>query len=93
LQQYWTSKARELPGVVLNTPKDPQRTCAIANAGIKGMKPADMAAKLLDRYKIYTVAIDMPEGEVMGCRITPNIFTMPEELDRLVDALKQLGRS
>jgi selenocysteine lyase/cysteine desulfurase len=93
LQQYWTSKARDLPGVVINTPADPQRTCAIANAGIKGMKPGDMAAKLLDRFKIYTVAIDMPEGNVMGCRITPNIFTMPDELDRLVDALGEMGRS
>jgi selenocysteine lyase/cysteine desulfurase len=93
LQQYWTSKAHDLPGVVINTPADPQRTCAIANAGIKGMKPADMAARLLDRYKIYTVAIDMPEANVMGCRITPNIFTMPDELDRLVDALREMGRS
>jgi selenocysteine lyase/cysteine desulfurase len=93
LQQYWTSKAHDLPGIVINTPADPQRTCAIANAGIKGMKPADMAARLLDRYKIYTVAIDMPEANVMGCRITPNIFTMPDELDRLVDALREMGRS
>jgi selenocysteine lyase/cysteine desulfurase len=93
LQQYWTSKARDLPGVVINTPADPQRTCAIANAGVKGMKPSDMAAKLLEHYKIYTVAIDMPEADVMGCRITPNIFTMPDELDRLVDALREMGRS
>jgi selenocysteine lyase/cysteine desulfurase len=91
LQQYLTSKARDLPGVVVNTPADPQRTCAIANIGIKDMKPADMAARLLDRYKIYTVAIDMPEANVMGCRITPNVFTMPEELDRVVDALKEMG--
>jgi selenocysteine lyase/cysteine desulfurase len=91
LQQYLTTKARDLPGVVVNTPADPQRTCAIANIGVKKMKPADMAARLLDRYKIYTVAIDMPEANVMGCRITPNVFTMPEELDRVVHALKEMG--
>ncbi|HEV2355947.1 MAG TPA: aminotransferase class V-fold PLP-dependent enzyme [Puia sp.] len=91
LQQYWTSKARELPGVIINTPSNPQRTCAIANVAIRGMKPAEMAAKLLDKYKIYTVAIDMPEAQVMGCRVTPNIFTMPEELDRLVNALQEMG--
>jgi selenocysteine lyase/cysteine desulfurase len=93
LQQYWSAKARNLPGVIVNTPEDPARSCAIANVGIKGMKPADMAARLLDRYKIYTVAIDMPEGDVMGCRITPNVFTMPEELDRLVDALSSLQQA
>ena len=93
LQQYWTSKARDLPGVVVNTPAAPQRACGIANVGIRDMKPADMAAQLLDRYKIYTVAIDMSDADVMGCRITPNIFTMPEELDRLVNALKEMGAS
>ena len=92
LQQYLTSKARDLPGVVVNTPADPQRTCAIANIGIRNLKPAAMAARLLDRYKIYTVAIDMPEADVMGCRITPNVFTMPEELDRLVVALKEMAQ-
>ena len=92
LQQYLTSKARDLPGVIVNTPADPQRTCAIANIGIRNLKPAEMAARLLDRYKIYTVAIDMPEANVMGCRITPNVFTMPEELDRLVVALKEMAQ-
>jgi selenocysteine lyase/cysteine desulfurase len=93
LQQYWTAKARSLPGVIVNTPEDPLRACAIANVGIKGMKPADMAAQLLERFRIYTVAIDMPEGDVMGCRITPNVFTMPEELDRLVDAISSLRQA
>jgi selenocysteine lyase/cysteine desulfurase len=78
--------------VVVNTPADPQRTCAITNIGINNLKPAEMAARLLERYKIYTVAIDMPEAKVMGCRITPNVFTMPEELDRLVVALKEMAQ-
>jgi selenocysteine lyase/cysteine desulfurase len=90
LQQYWTSKARALPGVIVNTPADPERACGIANVGIKGMKPADLADRLLRQYKIYTVAIDSPAANVQGCRITPNLYTMPEELDTLVSALKAL---
>jgi selenocysteine lyase/cysteine desulfurase len=90
LQQYWTSKVRDLPGVIVNTPADPARACGIANVGIKGMKPADLADRLLRQYKIYTVAIDSPAANVQGCRITPNLYTMPEELDTLVSALKAL---
>jgi selenocysteine lyase/cysteine desulfurase len=90
LQQYWTSKVRDLPGVIVNTPADPARACGIANVGIKGMKPADLADRLLRQYKIYTVAIDSPAAGVQGCRITPNLYTMPEELDTLVSALKGL---
>jgi selenocysteine lyase/cysteine desulfurase len=89
LQQYWTSKVRDLPHVVVNTPADPVRSCGIANVGIQGMPPAALAETLLKRYKIYTVAID--GASVHGCRITPNVFTLPEELDVLAGALKELG--
>ena len=89
LQQYWTSKVRDLPHVVVNTPVDPARSCGIANVGIQGMPPAALAETLLKRYKIYTVAID--GAGVHGCRITPNVFTLPEELDVLAGALKELG--
>lgn len=89
LQNYWTSKVRNLPGVIVNTPSDNARSCAIANVGIKGMKPADLASTLLKKYGIYTVAIDY--ANVQGCRITPNIYTKPAELDQLVKALQALG--
>ena len=91
LQQYWTLKVRSVPGVEVNTPELPRRSCAIANVGIKGMKPAVMAETLLKKYRIYTVAID--GGNVHGCRITPNLFTTLEELDVLVKALKEMSRA
>jgi selenocysteine lyase/cysteine desulfurase len=89
LQQYWTSKVRGLSGIILNTPSDAKRSCAIANVGIAGMDPATMAKRLLEEHKIYTVAIDT--ANVRGCRITPNLFTTLEELDALVSALKKLA--
>lgn len=89
LQEYWTSKARTLPNVVVNTPADPQRACGIANVGIKGMKPSVLADTLMKKYKIFTVAIDY--ANVQGCRISPNVYTTPAELDTLVGALRELG--
>lgn len=88
LQQYWTSKVRNLPHINLNTPEDPNRSCGIANVGVKGMKPGDLAKTLLDKYKIFTVAID--GANVFGCRITPNIYTSIRELDKFVAALKEI---
>ena len=87
LQNYWTSRVRDLPHVMVNTPADPSRSCGIANVGVRGMKPADLAKMLMDKYKIFTVAID--GQSVHGCRITPNIYTTPAELDVLVEALKK----
>lgn len=89
LQNYWTGKVRHLPNVVLNTPEDPKRSCGIANVGIKGMKPGMLAEVLLNKYNIYTVAIS--RGIVQGCRITPNIYTTPAELDEFVAAITELG--
>ena len=88
LQNYWTSKVRDLPNVILNTPADPARCCGIANAGIRGMKPSDMGDFLFSKYKIYTAPID--GAGVHGCRLTPNVYTTTAELDVLVKALTEL---
>ncbi len=89
LQQYWTTRVRGIDKVILNTPADAKRSCGIANVGVKGMSPGQLADTLLKKYKIYTVAID--GATVHGCRITPNIFTTVDELDVLVKALKELA--
>lgn len=90
LQNYWTKQVRNLPNVILNTPEDKQRSCAIANVGIKNMKPSVMSERLLKEHKIYTVAID-GKG-VQGCRITPNVYTTTKELDLFVKAIKDLSK-
>lgn len=89
LQQYWTEKVRAFPKVILNTPAEQQRACAIANVGVEGLKPSQLADMLLKKYGIYTVAID-GKG-VHGVRITPNIYTRTSELDALVKALKEIA--
>jgi selenocysteine lyase/cysteine desulfurase len=89
LQEYWTKKVRDIHGININTPKESHRACGIANVGIEGMDPADLAKKLLDDYKVFTVAIN--DANVHGCRITPNVFTTTEELDILVEALKEMA--
>ncbi|MFC0261156.1 aminotransferase class V-fold PLP-dependent enzyme [Fontibacter flavus] len=91
LQRYWSDQVRNMPGIVLNTPKDPARSCGIANVGIKGMDPSVMAKTLLEKHRIYTVGIEY--AGVNGCRITPNIYTTPEELDTFVKALMEMTKA
>ena len=89
LQEYWTSKVRGHKNIVVNTPRESHRACAIANVGIQNIKPKDLAIRLLEEYNIFTVAIDY--ANVQGCRITPNVFTTTEELDVFVAALKEMA--
>lgn len=90
LQQYWVSRVAPMQHVVLNSPEQPTRVCAIGNVGVKGMKPADLADVLFNKYKIYTVAIDNADAGVHGVRITPNVYTTFDELDVLVKALGEI---
>jgi selenocysteine lyase/cysteine desulfurase len=90
LQQYWTDRVRGIPRVYLNTPKG-DRACAIANVGIDGFKPGVIADMLLDKYRVFTVAIDTVP--VKGVRVTPHLYTTTAELDALVKALGELARA
>ena len=89
LQQYWTSRVKDLPNIMVNTPTENNRSCGIANVGIKGITPSALEKRLLKEHKIYTVAIDY--ANVQGCRITPNVFTSIEDLDVFVGALKKMA--
>ena len=89
LQQYWTSRVKDLPNIMVNTPTENNRSCGIANVGIKGITPSVLEKRLLKEHKIYTVAIDY--ANVQGCRITPNVFTSIEDLDVFVGALKKMA--
>jgi selenocysteine lyase/cysteine desulfurase len=46
---------------------------------------------LFKKYKIHTVPIKW-EG-INGVRITPNVYTLTEDLDRLVFAIKDYVQS
>ncbi len=90
LQRYWSDQLRHQPGIVVNTPEEEERSCGIGNVGIEGMKPKEMAERLLNEHRIWTVAID--GAGVHGCRISPNLYTSRKELDTFVNAVKQLAR-
>jgi selenocysteine lyase/cysteine desulfurase len=89
LQNYWVNKVRGMKNIVLNTPDDPLRSCAIANVGITGIAPADMAKTLFEKHNIFTAEIDRPG--IQGCRITPNIYTSTADLDKFVAAIAEMS--
>jgi selenocysteine lyase/cysteine desulfurase len=90
LQNYWSDQLREVKYINVNTPKEIERSCGIANVGIAHINPKDLAKNLLDEFKIFTVAIDY--ANVKGCRITPNVYTTKKELDVFVNAMKTLAQ-
>ena len=91
LRSYWMTRLNPIPNVVINTPSDQKRACGIGNIGLKNMSPDILAERLYKEHRIFTVAIDY--ANVRGCRITPNVFTTYDELNRFVDAIKTLAKA
>lgn len=88
LKSYWTSQVRQLPGVELYTPLEKGRSCAIANFGLKGWQPGQLANALFEQHSIFTVGFD--NEVVQGVRVTPQFYNTLADLDALVAAIRVL---
>lgn len=91
LRNYWVEKLEGVDKVYFNTPKETERSSAIANVAVEGLKPSQLAKKLYDEYKIFTVAIE--NAAVNGVRITPHLYTTEQHLDSLVDAITKISKA
>ena len=91
LKNYWMEKVADYPNIILNTPKEDHRSCAIGNVGVEGMEPAKLEEVLFDKYKIFTVAIN--HKDIKGVRVTPHLYTTTKDLDVFVSALKEISSS
>ncbi|MBL7829198.1 MAG: aminotransferase class V-fold PLP-dependent enzyme [Saprospiraceae bacterium] len=89
LKHYWMSKVKDVQGIKFYTSLHPKWSCAIGNFGIEGKKPGEIAEKLFNKYKIHTVSIEWEK--ITGVRVTPNVYTTPQELDKLVGAIRDIG--
>lgn len=88
LQNYWTSQAREIPKVIITTPSDPSRSCAIASFKIEGIETKKVISDLYEKTKVFTVIRYLPDEEVV--RVTPSLYNLTSELDVLLDGLKSI---
>jgi len=91
LREYWMSRVAEMPGVHFYTSRKPEFSCALANVAVEGKSASDIANFLFKNHKIHTVAIKWEA--VDGVRITPNVYTVTKDLDRLVKAFSELTTS
>lgn len=89
LKDYWVNQVKNIPGVSFYQPVNPKLSCAIANIAIKGKKPEEVSGELFSKYKIHTVAINWED--IHGVRVTPNVYTSPKDLDKLVTAIKKIA--
>lgn len=86
LKNYWMERVRDVPGIKFYTSPDPRWSCAIGNFGFEGKKATDISNRLFEKHKIHTVAIEWEK--INGVRVTPNVYTTTDELDKLVRGIR-----
>ena len=89
IQRHWSDKLRNKKNIIINTPEEISRSCGIANIGVRNLKPSNLSEILFKKYGIFTVPIDY--ANVVGCRITPNIYTNEEELNYFVESILEIA--
>lgn len=89
LKKYWVDKVKSIQGFKLNTSMNPKFACSLTNFSIDGFKPEEIDQKLLEKYKIHTVAINWEN--VHGVRVTPSVYTSLGDLDNLVKAITEIA--
>ena len=90
LKNYWCEKVAKLPRVTLNVSLKPEYACALGNFSIAGIEPEVLSGRLMGEYQIHAVAIKWEN--ISGVRITPHVYTLERELDRLVEAITALSK-
>jgi selenocysteine lyase/cysteine desulfurase len=86
LKNYWAEKVSQLPGVKIHTSLDPAFAGAVAMFSVDGKKPIEVSEHLMKNHRIHTVAIEWEN--ISGVRVTPNVYTVTRDLDRLVEGVK-----
>ncbi len=89
LQNRWVDAVTDLDHVEMLTPRAAERSCAIAAFRVKGMESKQVVEHLFNAHRIFTVERIIDGGT--GVRVTPHLYNTPEDMDRLVEALRRLG--
>lgn len=94
LRDSWVKPAREIPGVDVITPDDPELAGAISSFRLHGngnrAYNAGVARRLVDEFGIFTVARSgLAKGDCV--RVTPSLYSTPADTAKLVGALKEMA--
>ncbi len=90
LRDYWATRLLEQDRVRLHTSLRPGFAAGIATVQVDGLDSGDLVKHLWKQHRIIVVPIKHDEFE--GVRVSPNLFTTLEELDRFCDAMEAVIR-
>lgn len=91
LKSYWCLALSDMDGISIGTSLHEGHSCGIALLQSDALRPKELTQKLNHDYGIHTVAIDY--NNIKGVRITPQVYTLLSDLDKLILAVKSIVKS
>jgi cysteine desulfurase/selenocysteine lyase len=98
ITRYALARLEDVPGLTVHGPRDPARRGGIVSFSVEGVHPHDVA-EILDREAVCVRAghhCTQPVMERLGVAATTrasfHLYTVPEEIDRMVDGLSEVQR-
>jgi selenocysteine lyase/cysteine desulfurase len=88
LRDRWMRRLAAQPRVKIHTSFDPAMSCGIGNVQVEGIDTQALARHLFDTRRIIVVPIKHDEFE--GLRVTPCVYTTPDEVDLFAEAMEQV---
>jgi selenocysteine lyase/cysteine desulfurase len=95
LSLRWVEALRGHPRIRLLSSLEPGQAWGLVTAAIEGASGAALVAALLDRYGIAVGAVVSqgvpgPVFSFSGVRVTPQVYTTLDEIDRFVEAMRDV---
>ena len=91
LRDYWAKRLLQHDRIRLNTSLKPEFSCCIGNVDIDGLDTRAVGKYVWDKHRIIITPIKHAEFE--GARVTANVYTTMEELERFCDAMEHLANN
>ena len=88
LTHYWAKRLSQHPRISMNTSLKNAYSCALANFSLEGVEPGRLVGYLNSKHIVVT---GIGHEGCAGVRVTPNLFTTLDELDRLCDAVEHVA--
>ena len=88
LRDRWAKRLLQYDRVRLHTSLKPGMANGLGTFYIEGVDSSALAQHLWDRHRIIVAAIKHAEFE--GIRVSPNVYTTLEEIDRFCDAVERV---
>lgn len=92
LRRRWEQALKGTPRIILRNADDPSQSCGIGALSIDGLPAPKLTEILMQKYRIHVRTRVIP-GEFECIRVTPNIYSSTDDVDRFVTAIAAIAKS